>query len=219
MRNLVTRNRFRHASIQTLLVVACALLLAPGLALGQVAFVQQINNTPSSGPSVAFTNPETAGDFNVVIVGWAGTTSINPGGVTDSNNNTYILAGTSQGHGVTEAIYYAKNISVATTHHAYGLGVFLSNDNGAGRACYRVQRFVQQRDSRQLGREFRHRSQAPAAVRTTTSTTSLIVGAGTTASTFTSAPNGTGLPGNMTTRMINSFGDIAMDSNGRRASR
>ena len=43
MRNLGTRNVFRHVSLQACLIVVFALLLAPGLAFGQT-FVQQAQN-------------------------------------------------------------------------------------------------------------------------------------------------------------------------------
>ena len=97
--------------------------------------MQQINNTPSSGPSVAFTNPETAGDFNVVIVGWAGTTSINPVALPTATTIRTYWPAHRKGRVITEAIYYAKNISVATTHHAYGLGDLLSNPTNDRRMC------------------------------------------------------------------------------------
>jgi hypothetical protein len=95
VRNLVTGNRFRYASIKACLIVVLALLLAPGLALGQT-FVQQAQNLPGTGTSATFTAAETAGDFNVVIVGWGDQMS-SIASVTDDNNNTYTLVGTTGG--------------------------------------------------------------------------------------------------------------------------
>ena len=92
----MTRNRFRNVSIQTCLIVAFALLLAPGLAFGQT-FVQIADNLPGTGTTTTFTNPENAGDLNVVIVSWDNSTSVTS--VTDSNANTYVLAATSSGTG------------------------------------------------------------------------------------------------------------------------
>lgn len=95
MRNLGTRNVFRHVSLRICLTLVVALLLAPGLAFAQT-FVQQAQNLPGSGSSSTFTAAETAGDFNVVVVGWGNQTS-SVTSVTDSNNNTYILAAMSGG--------------------------------------------------------------------------------------------------------------------------
>ena len=67
MRTLVTGNGCRYGLLRLCLTVAFALVLVPGLALGQT-FVQIADNTPGSGSTTTFTNPETAGDLNVVIV-------------------------------------------------------------------------------------------------------------------------------------------------------
>ena len=97
-------------------------LLLPALAAGQASFVQVNSNTQvlnENSIDVPFTNPQTAGDLNVVVVGW-NDTSATIASVTDSNGNIYALAagtistplpapGTSQ-EGVSQAIYYAKNI-------------------------------------------------------------------------------------------------------------
>src|SRR5271154_3803163 len=110
VRNLVTRNGGRYGLLQLCLTVAFALMLIPATALGQT-FVQQAQNVPNSGASATFTAAEHAGALNVVVVGWFDqVSSVN--NVTDSNWNTYVLAGTSGGEGVSEAIYYAKNISI-----------------------------------------------------------------------------------------------------------
>ena len=215
MRNLVTGNRFRYTSIHACLIVAFALLLAPGLALGQT-FVQQVNNSPDTGPSAtfttpAFTSPETAGDLNVVIVGWGDqTSSINS--VTDSNSNTYILAGTTGGDNNSEAIYYAKSISVATTTTPTITVTF--NNSSLASADVRVLEYGSFSSAALTVDNWigNSGSSSPATSNTfTTTTSSLIVGAGTTNSQFLSG----GLPAGLTSRGINTgFGDIAMDSNG-----
>ncbi len=208
MRNLATGNRFRKASLQTSLTVVFALLLAPGLALGQT-FVQQAQNLPNSGTSATFTGPETAGDFNVVVVGWPDQTS-SVLSVTDDNSNTYILAGTSGGQGDSEAIYYARNISVSTTttptvtvNFVQALGsadVRVLEYTGFSSAAVTVDNWIGNSGGN-----------SPATSNTvTTSTSSLIVGAGTASQAFTSG----GIPSGLTSRTINSFGDVAMDSNG-----
>jgi IPT/TIG domain len=99
-------------------------LLLPGLAVGQVSLVQ-VNSSDTvfinrRVVAVPFTTAQAAGNLNVVVVGWpdiSGTIA----SVTDSNGNTYVRAvttgttalpapGASQ-LGVSQAIYYAKNIT------------------------------------------------------------------------------------------------------------
>jgi len=93
-------------------------LLLPALAAGQASFVQA-NSSPNafiytSSVDVPFTATQTAGNLNVVVVGWSDTSST-VAVVADSNGNTYALAaGTVStalpAPGVSQAIYYAKNI-------------------------------------------------------------------------------------------------------------
>jgi hypothetical protein len=92
-------------------VLLFGLLLLPTFAAGQT-FVQ-VNSNPT-GPdtatvAVAYANVETAGNLNVVVVGWSDTSS-SVVSVLDDNTNTYRLAGTTAGHGVSQAIYYVPNI-------------------------------------------------------------------------------------------------------------
>ena len=78
-----------------------------------IHFVQVASATPQSSTAsvpVAFTGAQTAGDLNVVIVGWNDTTATVQS-VTDSTGNTYTLAvGPITGTGLRESIYYSKNI-------------------------------------------------------------------------------------------------------------
>ena len=87
------------------------LLLMPALSLGQT-FVQENNNTVPdilASVSVTYGATETAGNLNVVVVGWSDTSS-SVTSVVDDNTNTYVLAGTTSGNGITQAIYYARSI-------------------------------------------------------------------------------------------------------------
>jgi hypothetical protein len=82
-----------------------------------ITYVQGTYTNPLSGnPATAtYALAQTAGDLNVVVIGWYDTTST-ISSVTDSKGNTYTLAvGPTQmaGDG-TNAIYYAKNIAGAT---------------------------------------------------------------------------------------------------------
>jgi len=66
--------------------------------------------TPMSAVSVTYPSAQTAGDLNVVVVGWNDTSS-SVESVTDSHNNTYTLAvGPVRGTGLSQSIYYAKNV-------------------------------------------------------------------------------------------------------------
>ena len=92
-----------------------------------LAFVQVSSAVPQQGAQVAatFTNAQTAGDLNVVAVGWSDATA-QITSVTDSMGNPYALAvgPTVQSGTATQAIYYAKNIARRPgkrQHHHRGL--------------------------------------------------------------------------------------------------
>jgi hypothetical protein len=81
------------------------------------AFVQVNSGTPQSSTvssvAVTYTAVQTAGNLNVVIVGWKDTTA-SVASVTDTKGNVYTRAvGPTLGTGLTQSIYYAKNISSA----------------------------------------------------------------------------------------------------------
>ncbi len=83
------------------------------------AFVQVNDATPQTNQStvaVPYTTAQTAGNLNVVVVGWnSDTSSINA--VTDSAGNTYeVAAPVRRGTGLSQAIYYAKNIRPAPSN-------------------------------------------------------------------------------------------------------
>jgi YD repeat-containing protein len=100
-------------------VLLLGLLCLTTPAFAQVAYVQGNYASPSSdsGVSVTFTSAQTAGDMNVVFVGWDdGTSAVRS--VTDSEGNTYVpvaFAGPSVNPGLTtQVVYVAKNISSAS---------------------------------------------------------------------------------------------------------
>lgn len=112
-----------HSQFVSGFLVILMWLLLPALATAQVGVVQ-VNSNPyvfvyTNSVDVPFTAPQTAGNMNVVVIGW-NDTSDTIASVADSNGNTYALAagilstslpapGASQ-EGVSQAIYYAKNI-------------------------------------------------------------------------------------------------------------
>jgi hypothetical protein len=64
--------------------------------------------------AVTYTAAQTAGNLNVVLVGWNDTTST-VSSVTDSRGNTYALAiEPTSGTGLRQSIYYAKNIAAGS---------------------------------------------------------------------------------------------------------
>jgi len=81
-----------------------------------VNFMQVAAATPQAATQVpvAFPGAQTAGDLNIVAIGWADTTST-VSSVVDSRGNTYSLAiGPTSGNGFRQSIYYAKNILAGT---------------------------------------------------------------------------------------------------------
>ena len=92
--------------------------LNPPTASG-IRFVQVASTTPQSSTataSVSYPGTQSAGDLNVVVVGWNDTTS-SVLSVTDSAGNSYALAAASiKGTALTQSIYYAKNIIGASSN-------------------------------------------------------------------------------------------------------
>lgn len=95
-----------------------SLTVAPAMG-SSLAFVQ-VNSAFPSGANTqvaeAFAAAQTAGDLNVVVVGWSDAI-VQISSVSDSMGNSYTLAvgPTVQSGTATQAIYYAKNIVAATT--------------------------------------------------------------------------------------------------------
>ena len=85
--------------------------------LSAISFVQSNSTTPQASlttVTVPFTLAQTAGNLNVIVVGWNDSTAI-ISSVADSIGNTYAVAAAPvvQSGTATQAIYYAKNIAAA----------------------------------------------------------------------------------------------------------
>jgi hypothetical protein len=111
-----------HRSLKLFLVLGAAFLpsLGPFLTSAEAAGITYVQGnfavpaTAQSSLSVTYAAAQTAGDLNVVVVGWTdSTTTISS--VTDSNGNVYALAAgpTVQAGVQTQSIYYAKKIAAA----------------------------------------------------------------------------------------------------------
>src|SRR5581483_8450616 len=106
------------APLACLMAVLVALLPAASApAAGTITYVQGSYadpQSPQTSVAVTFTGAQTAGDLNVIVVGWNDSTS-SVASVTDSIHNTYALAvGPTilSGFG-SQSIYYAKAIAGA----------------------------------------------------------------------------------------------------------
>src|SRR5262249_37949588 len=80
----------------------------------QAATVVQVNaatpQSPQTSASVAYSKAQTAGNANILAIGWNDATS-NITSVKDTVGNTYRLAvATARGSALSQAIYYASNI-------------------------------------------------------------------------------------------------------------
>ena len=104
--------------LSPLLLIACLLgnahATATTASTATIKFIQVATATPQSpaaSVSVSYSLAQTAGNLNIVVVGW-NDTSATVRTVTDSLGNTYALAvGPTKGAGLTQSIYYAKNIA------------------------------------------------------------------------------------------------------------
>src|ERR1035441_5283256 len=101
------------AQLVHLVVVAFACSLFPTSLFAAPTFVQSNYATPQSPTAsvpVAYPGAQTAGDLNVVVVGWNDTTATVQL-VKDSAGNAYSLAiGPTSGTALRQSIYYAPNI-------------------------------------------------------------------------------------------------------------
>ncbi len=81
-----------------------------------IAYVQGTYQNPDSGNPVAVTyaSAQSAGDLNVVVVGWNDSTST-VSSISDSKGNSYVSAvgPTTNAGNATQTLYYAKNIASA----------------------------------------------------------------------------------------------------------
>jgi glucose/arabinose dehydrogenase len=174
-----------------------------------IAFVQVQSATPQSAQSTVattFTQAQSAGNLNVVVVGWNESAG-NITSVTDGAGNTYqVAAATVRGSGVSQAIYYARNIVAA------GAGantVTVRFDKSVAYADVRILEYsgLDQTNPFDVSRSATgFAAQANSGAATTNFARELIVGAGTTSGIFTGAGSG------FTARIItNPDYDIAED--------
>jgi IPT/TIG domain-containing protein len=187
-------------------------LLLPALAAGQVSSVQ-VNSSDAvfinrSTVAVPFTAAQTAGNLNVVVVGWSDTSST-IASVTDSNGNSYVLAATTESTavpasgspqlGVSQAIYYAKNIVAGTNTVTATF-----NQNTAVQSV-RIVEYTGLDSAHPLDTSVSNTGSvltADSGAVTTNSANDLLFGAGTITTAFTGSGAG------FTTVLINGLGDI-----------
>jgi len=174
---------------------------------GTIAFMQS-----NSGPAtiqaanttvaVTYTAAQTAGDTNIVVIGWGDTTST-ISSVTDSNLNTYAPAvGPTSGTGLRQSIYYATNIAGGSTT------VTVTFNQAAAYPDVRILEYKGLDPTAPLDQALGAGGTGAAANSGSVSTTAaseLIFGAGTSGTRFSAA--GTGF----TSRLINLYGNIAED--------
>jgi hypothetical protein len=116
LRDSKPKTIFRHSLWRGLFTgLICILpLVASGQSSPAIAYVQQASSTPQSATatvSVPYPGAQTAGDMNIVVVGWNDTTATVQS-VTDSAGNVYRLAiGPTSGTALRQSIYYAPNIA------------------------------------------------------------------------------------------------------------
>jgi len=189
-------------------------LLLPAAAAGQISLVQ-INTNPNSfvytnSVDVPFTAAQTAGNLNVVVVGWSDTSST-IASVVDSTGNTYALAAgpvstplpASSQPGVSQAIYYAKNIVAGANTVTVNF-----NQNTAVQSI-RIVEYSGLDITNPLDTSVGSSGTATTAdsgTVTTNSANDLILGAGTITTAFTGSGPG------FTTQLLNGFGDIVEDA-------
>jgi RHS repeat-associated protein len=168
--------------------------------------IVQTNYYSPSAATVAYTSAQTAGDVNVVVVGWSDTTA-KVQSVTDSAGNSYTLAVGPLGvsNKQSQVIYYAKNI-VASAANANVVTVLWTSIASA--PDVRIAEYKGLDPSSALdvvAQQTGNSATANSGSVTTTNAKDLLVGAGTVAQVLTGA--GTGY----TSRIITSDGDDLED--------
>ncbi len=84
-------------------------------AIGFVRVAAATPQSPTQTVSITYPAAQTAGNLNIVVVGWNDTTATVQS-VTDNRGNTYSLAiGPTSGTGLRQSVYYAKGIVGGTT--------------------------------------------------------------------------------------------------------
>jgi hypothetical protein len=160
--------------------------------------------TPQSTVTVPYTGAQTAGNTNVVAVGWnSATSSITA--VTDSAGNIYeVAAPIRRGTGLSQAIYYAKNVRAAPSN-----AVTVTFAGAVPYADVRIAEYGGLDPTNPFDATASNSGTSATASSgnvTTSSPTELIVGAGMTTDVFTGSSTG------FTTRVITHIdGDILND--------
>ena len=178
------------------------------VAIGSNSFVQA-NSGPStiqssnSSVAVSYLNPQTAGNLNIVVVGWGDTTS-SISSITDTQGNTYTPAvGPTSTTGLQQSIYYAKNTIGGSNK------VTVTFNQAAAYPDVRVLEYSGADTTNPLDVTAAGTGTGTTAANsgsaTTASSNELIFGAGTTGTAFSAAGSG------FTSRMINIYGNIAED--------
>ena len=93
-----------------------ALTYAPGAGINFVQANSAQPTSPATTATITYPIAQTAGNLNVIIIGWADATTMVQS-VIDSAGNTYNLAfNPTIGTGLSQAIYYAKNINASPSN-------------------------------------------------------------------------------------------------------
>ena len=170
---------------------------AVGISFGQVAAATP--QSPTATVAVTFPGAQTAGNLNIVVVGWNDTTSAVTS-VNDAAGNSYALAiGPTSGTALQQSIYYAANITGGTNK------VTVTFNQGATYPDIRILEYHGVTTLDAFSGASGNSTAANSGSATTTSASELIFGANT-VFTLTGAA-GAGF----TSRIITSDGDIAED--------
>jgi hypothetical protein len=201
--NAVRFNQFSRIPVLACLTLGLVLLfLVPAPALAQIAWVQ---TGSKEAPSVSYAGAQAAGDLNVVVIGWAGVSSVT--GVTDTAGNTYLPAGgtfsaNSGINTISQAIFYAADIKAS----AAGNTITVTFNNTASAPDLRVLEysgvsatFPLETASGGTGNAGTGNSGS-----VTYAANSVIVAGGTTSGAFGASPN-------FTSRVLDADGNIAGD--------
>ena len=185
--------------------LSIAMLVLPPLSAG-VNLVQVNYKTSTSAASslaTAYPSAQTAGNLNIVVVGWNDTASA-VSSVTDSRGNTYTRAiGPTAGTALTQSIYYAKNVAAGSNT------VTVTFTKAAAYPDVRVLEYSGADKANPLDVTAAAVGTGLAANSGSASTTSLnelIFGAGMTFDAYNAPGSG------FTKRVITNFGDIAEDA-------
>ncbi len=174
---------------------------------GTIMFVQVASGPPTIQPSntsvaVAYAYTQTAGNLNIVVVGWGDTTS-SISSVSDTKGNTYTRAvGPTTNTGLQESVYYAKNIVGGNNK------VTVNFNEAAAYPDVRILEYSGLDPTSPLdvtAAATGNGTGASSGSAATTSANELIFGAGNSANHYTAAGSG------FTERVINIYGSIAED--------